>query len=43
MVREAVKEGFIKKDFAENMMKLDKERITGVFDFLVVNSYIMEK
>ncbi|EGR31009.1 hypothetical protein IMG5_119510 [Ichthyophthirius multifiliis] len=60
LVREAVKENFIKKDFAENKLKLglfqlqykqlyniyflkDKDRATGIFDFLVANKYILEK
>lgn len=43
LVREAVKEGFIKRDFAENTLKLDKDRVSGIFDFLVCNNYILEK
>jgi hypothetical protein len=60
LVREAVKENFIRKDFAENTLKLgkkiifiylgnnfyiqlDKERVNGIFDFLVSHNYILEK
>lgn len=43
LVREAVKENFIRKDYAEHTLKLDKDRVTGIFDFLVTQNYIMEK
>ncbi|KRX06785.1 Homeodomain protein [Pseudocohnilembus persalinus] len=43
LVREAVKENFIKRDNGEQQLKLDKERLAGVFDYLVTHNYIMEK
>ncbi|CAD8067888.1 unnamed protein product [Paramecium primaurelia] len=43
LVRESVKNGIIKKDQALQNFKLDKERVTGVFDYLVVKGLIHEK
>lgn len=43
LVREAVKENFIKKEEMGNSLKLDKDRLTGIFDFLVTHNYIMER
>ena len=41
LIRESVKEGFVTKNFAENQIKLDKDRISGVFDFLVSRNLII--
>jgi transcriptional adapter 2-alpha len=52
LIRESVREGFLKKEQAENIIKLgkwkkiylkDKDRLSGVFDFLVLHNYILEK
>jgi len=43
LVRECLKEGLISKDVVNNMIKLDKERSSAIFDFLASNRLICEK
>lgn len=43
LIRESVNENFVKRDYAENKLKIDKDRLTGIFDFLVTHNFIMEK
>lgn len=43
LIRESLKNGFIKKDNFENVFKIDKEKISGVFDFLVKNGTVLPK
>ncbi|KAL4486176.1 hypothetical protein ABPG72_012229 [Tetrahymena utriculariae] len=43
LVRQAIQEGFIKIEYAQHKLKLDKDRVTGIFDFLVAHKYILEK
>eukprot|EP01016_Furgasonia_blochmanni_P016095 TRINITY_DN1912_c0_g2_i11.p2 TRINITY_DN1912_c0_g2~~TRINITY_DN1912_c0_g2_i11.p2 ORF type:complete len:237 (+),score=91.62 TRINITY_DN1912_c0_g2_i11:79-711(+) len=43
LVRECVKEGFVTRNFAESVFMLDKERMMGVFDFLVTSNMVIEK
>jgi len=43
LVRECLKEGLISKDVVNNMIKLDKDRSSAIFDFLASNRLICEK
>lgn len=43
LVRESISQGFQSRSFAENAFKIDKERLMGVFDFLVSHDIILEK
>lgn len=42
-MRESVKQGYLKKDQAVGTFKIDKERVSGVFDFLVTKGLISGK
>ena len=43
LVRESLKEGIISQNFLDNTFKIDKERLTGVFDFLASENMIVAK
>jgi len=43
LVRESISQGFLSRSFAENAFKIDKERLMGVFDFLVSHEIILER
>ena len=43
LLRESLKNGFIKKDGLDNIFKVDKDKISGVFDFLVKNGEVLTK
>jgi transcriptional adapter 2-alpha len=43
LVRECLKDGLLSKDIVNNIIKIDKERSTAIFDFLVSNRLICEK
>ncbi len=43
LIRECIKEGFMRKQELENIFKIQKEKVNGVFDFLVSNHLIMSK
>ena len=43
LIRESLKEGIITKNYLENTFKIDKERLTGVFDFLASENIIVAK
>lgn len=40
LIRESVRAGVVRKDFAESSLKIDKHRMHEVFDFLVQLNYI---
>jgi len=43
LVRESISQGFLSRNFAEQAFKIDKDRLMGVFDFLVSHDIILEK
>lgn len=43
LVRESVRLGYIKKEQALGVFKLDRERVSGVFDYLVTKGLVNEK
>lgn len=43
LVRECVKEGFIKRDNVEELVHTEKDKSLGVFDFLVMNNVLLSK
>jgi hypothetical protein len=42
-VRECVKEGIIRRETVEDIIKVEKEKSLGVFDFLVMNNTLLSK
>ena len=43
LLRESLKQGFIRKEGLDGIFKVDKEKIGGIFDFLVQNGVVMTK
>jgi transcriptional adapter 2-alpha len=43
MVRECVKQGFLKREQALSTLKLDKDRASSVYDFLIQQEQIQER
>lgn len=43
LVRESVRQGFLKKDQALANFKLDKERVSSIYDFLVQQEKIIDR
>ena len=43
LVRESIIQGKLSRVNAEQMIKLEKEKVVGIFDFLVMNDMIIQK
>ena len=43
LIKESYEQGLLSRSYTENAFKMDKERVMGVFDFLVSHNIILEK